>query len=105
MNTIYILAIAGTFVTAGDLALAGWARAGQHLLMVAGVLLNIIGILFYAQTLGRENVGMATAIFLGFNIFAVTLGGILLFGENISIARIIGLSLLTVSIILVEVLR
>lgn len=104
MNAITLLAMAGAIVTLGDLALAYSARAGQMLFVLLGVGLNVIGILIYAQTLSMESVGVATAVFLGINILAVTAGGILLFGDKISVARILGLLMLTSSMIFIEVI-
>ncbi|MDP3639616.1 MAG: hypothetical protein Q8R53_00230 [Nanoarchaeota archaeon] len=71
--------------------------------MVLGVALNVLGILIYAQTLHGESVGIATGLFLGMNILAVTLGGMFLFGEHLSVARVLGLLLLTGSIIFIEI--
>ena len=65
--------------------------------------INVLGILVYAQTLNGESVGIATGMFLGMNILAVTLGGIFLFGEQLSVARMLGLLLLTGSIIFIEI--
>ncbi len=105
MNTINLLIMAGILVTLGDFALAHWARVGQILFVLLGVVLNLFGILLYAQTLNLESIGIATGIFLGFNILAVTLGGIFLFGENVNLIRILGLLTLTGSIIFIEVMR
>ena len=104
MNAINLLVMAGILVTLGDLALAHWARAGQILFVLFGGVLNLFGILLYAQTLNLESIGIATGIFLGFNILAVTLGGIFLFGESISLVRILGLLILIGSIIFIEVM-
>ena len=104
MNGLFLLTSAGVFVTLGDLALAYWARVGQIPFILLGLLLNLLGILFYSQTLRRESVGIATAIFLGFNILAVTLGGVFLFDENIGLSRMFGLLTLAGSIIFIEVI-
>lgn len=103
MNALHFLGTAGALVTIGDLALAHWARAGPILFGLLGVAFNIGGILLYAHTLQMESVGVATAVFLGINILAVTLGGIFLFGEQLSAARIVGLFVLTVALVFVEI--
>ena len=105
MNTIYILAMAAVPVTAGDLVLAHWARTNQFPFVVVGLVLNLIGIIIYSQALHTENIAVATAIFLGLNIFAVSLGSIFLFRESLSLPRGIGLLFLLISMIIVEVLR
>lgn len=105
MNTISLLVTAGIVVTIGDLVLAQWARSHQILFLIIGLLLNLIGIFAYANALQSEQIGIATALFLGFNILAVTLGGILIFSDRISILRAVSLFFLFCSIIFVEVIR
>lgn len=104
MNTIYILTIAAVFVTGGDLALAQWARTNQFSFIITGLLLNLLGIIIYAQSLHSENIAIATALFLGLNIFAVYLGSIFLFRESISLSRGIALGILLFSMIAIEIL-
>jgi len=103
MNIITLFAGAGFFVTAGDLILAQWARTSNGLLLVLGLLLNVLGILCYAQTLRLESVGIATAIFLGINIIAVALGGYFWLQQNLTRTDFIGLGFLVLAIILLEV--
>ncbi len=103
MNPITLLIGAGIFVTAGDLFLAGWARVNYIGYLVAGLLLNLTGIVFYAFSLRAEIIGIATAIFLGLNIFAVSLGAYFLFDESIPLRGAIGISLIIISIMLMEV--
>ena len=103
MNTWILFGGAGLFVTIGDLVLAHWARTSNWGLLVTGLLLNLMGIACYANTLRFEGVGVATAIFLGINIVAVTLGGMLFFRETWTIRTILGLTLLVGAMVLVEV--
>ncbi len=105
MNTIQLLILAGILVTIGDFALASWAREKQNFFILLGMGLNLFGIFIYAQTLNSESIGIATGIFLGFNILAVTLGGIFFFNEHISLERALGLLTLVGSIVFIEVIR
>lgn len=102
MNSITLFAGAGFFVTIGDLVLAQWARTTNWTLLVLGLMLNIIGIAFYANTLRLESVGIATAIFLGINIIAVTLGGYFFLNESLTLRESGGLLLLGIAITIIE---
>ena len=102
MNAIYILMGAGALYTIGDLALGHWARSNSLAYLVAGLAINFIGIAAYAVTLRFESVGIATAILLGLNIFAVTVASAVMFSENLTIVRSLGLVILVSGIIFVE---
>ena len=93
---------AGLFVTVGDLVLAQWARTSNWTLLALGLLLNIIGVGFYAQTLKLESVGLATAIFLGINVVAVALGGYFFLKQSITIKESFGLVLMVLAIVVIE---
>lgn len=105
LEALPLLLVAGVVVAAGDLALAYWSRAGALPFLVAGLALNLVGIGGYALTLRLENVGVATGVFLGLNILAVTLGGVVLLGENLSAPRAILLAVLAASIVAIELVR
>jgi len=104
MNPIYLLALAGTLMASGDMALAVWARGGQVHLIAIGLLLNMLGIVAYAHTLGAQNIGIATAALLGLNILAVAAFGFLFFGQSLSMAQAAGMTALAASIIFIEVM-
>ena len=103
MDSTLLLSAAGLCVTVGDLALAIWARTNSSFYLILGLILNLIGILFYAQTLRLDNIGVATAIFLGLNILAVTIGGFFLFHESLNLRKVLALFLLVISILLLEI--
>lgn len=103
MKLATILIIAGLFVTCGDIALALWAKQSKIYLFVIGILLNLAGLLFYAQSLRLESVGVATALFLGINILAVTLIGAFVFKEGLPFKQICGLIVLVLAIVVLEI--
>ncbi len=103
MNIIILFACAGLFVTIGDLVLAQWARNGNWILLVMGLSFNIVGITFYANILKLESVGLATAIFLGINIVAVTLCGYFFLNQSLTFRELTGLLLLTFAVIIIEI--
>jgi len=103
MNFITLLLGAGLFVTTGDLVLAQWARTSSWLMLVLGLFLNLIGIIFYANMLKLESVGLVTAVFLGINIFAVALGGYFFLNQSLTVREFFGLVLIALAIIVIEV--
>ena len=104
MNALYILMGVGALYTIGDLALGYWARGNSLAYLVAGLAINFIGIVAYALTLRFESIGVATAVLLGLNIFAVTVASAVMFSEPLTIMRSIGLVILVSGIIFVEIL-
>lgn len=86
----------------GDFFLAYWAQRNLPLCLVIGFILNFIGLLFYAFSMRFEQVGIATAIMLGLNIFVVAVGGWIVFNETLSWSTMGGLLLLIIAIILIE---
>ncbi|MBW3021133.1 EamA family transporter [Candidatus Woesearchaeota archaeon] len=103
MNSSLLFIGAGIGVTVGDVLLCNWVRQNNNLFLFLGLLFNVIGILFYAQTLRFESIGVATSIFLAINIVAVTLAGLVLFGERISWSQGSGILMVIISIILMEI--
>ena len=103
MNLPILFALAGLGVTTGDILLGYWARTSNWVFLVIGLVFNIIGILFYANTLSLRGVGIATAIFLAINIAAVSIAGMIFFREQFSILQLTGIGLIIVSIVLIEI--
>ena len=102
MNPLIFIGLAGVLCTCGDISLAYWARQSTSLALLIGLGLNLAGISSYAFALTLEQVGIATALFLGFNILALSLAGFLVFSETPSPLQLVGLLLLIGSIILIE---
>jgi len=105
VNTILLVwyLAAGIGVASGDVLLAQWVRTGRIVMMPVGLLLNVIGILCYTQTLQYEHIGISTAIFLGLNIILVAIIGAILFDEQLGLMRIIGFVLMIGAIGLLEI--
>ena len=103
MNLLILFTLAGLGVTTGDVLLGHWARTSNWIFLVIGLVLNVIGILFYANTLSFRSVGIATAIFLAINIIAVSIAGVIFFREQFSVMQFIGIGLIVVAIMLIEI--
>ncbi len=103
MKLATILLIAGLCVTSGDIVLALWAKQSKSYLFLIGMLLNILGIIVYAQSLRLESVGIATALFLGINILAVTVMGMIVFKEMLNIKQVLGLVGMVLAMVMIEI--
>ncbi|MBT3984891.1 hypothetical protein HOD38_03125 [archaeon] len=103
LNLALLLLGAGIFVTLGDITLFHWARNNHWIHLALGLALNVVGITFYALTLRIESIGVATAIFLGINILAVSLAGFIFFSESIHLRGAIGMILIAFAIFLIEI--
>jgi multidrug transporter EmrE-like cation transporter len=103
MNLTTLFTLAGLGVTTGDLLLGHWARTSNWIFLVIGLIFNVIGILFYANTLTLRSVGIATAIFLAINITAVSITGMIFFREDVSILQFVGIGLIVLAIVLIEI--
>ncbi|PIZ51762.1 hypothetical protein COY27_02465 [Candidatus Woesearchaeota archaeon CG_4_10_14_0_2_um_filter_33_13] len=103
MKLTTILIIAGLCVTSGDIVLALWAKQSRIYLFIIGILLNLAGLMVYAQSLRLESVGVATALFLGINILAVTIMGAIFLKESLHLKQIFGLAGLVVAMIILEI--
>ncbi|MFH1173922.1 MAG: hypothetical protein V1725_02210 [archaeon] len=98
---ISILA-AGLLVALGDVLFVIWARQGQPLAFVIGLLLNIAGILCYAQSMRTLSAGVATTVYLGLNIVLVSIAGLTL-GDHIKASGLLGMAAVAVGIVLLQV--
>jgi len=103
MKLATILLIAGLCVTSGDVVLALWAKQSKFYLFLIGMLLNIAGVIVYAQSLRMEAVGIATAMFLGINIVAVTIMGMFLFKQFLSWKQIVGMIGMVAAMVIIEI--
>ncbi|MFA6460872.1 MAG: EamA family transporter [Candidatus Woesearchaeota archaeon] len=103
MKLATILLIAGLCVTSGDIVLALWAKQSKAYLFLIGMLLNVAGIIVYAQSLRLESVGIATAMFLGINILAVTIMGMFVFKEMLNLKQALGLAGMVLAMVVLEV--
>lgn len=103
MELIVLFALSALGVTIGDIFLANWAESQITYYLILGLVFNVIGIFFYAQTLRTQGLGVATAIFLSVNIIAVLLAGSVFFDEHITLTRVLGIVTIIGGIVLIEI--
>ena len=85
-----------------DVMLKKWAIGNRNLFFIAGLVIYFLGTLFWAVSLKYEFLSKAGAIFTILNLIAISLAGIIMFKEDLSLTNKIGVALGVLSIILIE---
>ncbi|MBI1972660.1 hypothetical protein HYS50_01500 [Candidatus Woesearchaeota archaeon] len=106
MNTkflFFILILVAVFLEIlADIFFKRWSLGNKHLLLGVGLLFYFVGTVFWAFSLRYHYLFKAVSIFTILNLIAVTLAGVVLFNEQLSLANKIGIFLGILSIFLVE---
>lgn len=87
---------------AGDIFFKKWVIENKTLLLWIGFIIYSLGTLFWAFSLKYETLSKAISIFTILNLVIVTLVGVIIFKENLSVLAKVGIALGIVSIILIE---
>lgn len=103
MPTLAWLAVGGVTLTAGDIVFKYWALAPRPSLYVAGLALYLAGAMCLVQTYRSENIAVATAVFIIFNLASLLLASWLWFGEPVVGWRLVGLLLAVAAVAILEV--
>ncbi len=90
------------FEISGDIVFKKWTIENKTILMWIGFIIYSVGALFWAFSLKYEMLSKAISIFTILNLVIVSLIGIVIFKENLSVASKIGIVLGLVSIVLIE---
>lgn len=102
-NPIFLLVTGGIVLTVGDVMFKLWAESPNPALYTAGLLVYLFGLTFLAQSFKYENIAVASALFVIFNILSLLLVSWIYFDEKISLLQMIGLLLAIASILLLEI--
>src|SRR5690625_3366227 len=95
------VAIAAEVVATSSLkASAGFTKFLPSLLVVLGY---AIAFYFLALTLKAIPVGIAYAIWAGVGIVLIALAGWMVFGQNLDVASILGMSLIVAGVVIINV--
>ena len=97
-----LLFIGGIILTIGDIVAKEWIHTGGNYLYIFIMLMYLVGMFFLVSSYKLENIEIASTVLIIFNITTLTLIGILLFNEEISLKKIIGISLGLIAVILLE---
>jgi multidrug transporter EmrE-like cation transporter len=87
---------------AGDIFFKKWSLDSKNLLLAIGLLVYFIGTVFWAVSLKYEFLSRAISVFTIMNLIIVSLAGVIIFKEDLSVVNKLGIALGALSIILVE---
>jgi len=88
-----ILSIGGIVLTIGDIVMKKWVNTDKISTFIIGILIYVVGLIFLAFSFKYENIAVASAFFVIFNIITLSLVSWLYFHEPLSTYQIIGIVL------------
>jgi multidrug transporter EmrE-like cation transporter len=104
INKFLIVIFIATFLEVfADILFKKWSVGGREFFLFFGVVLYMIGTIFWAYSLRFELLSKAISIFTVLNLILVILVGVVFFNENLSILNKIGILFGVISVILLEV--
>jgi len=98
-----LLILAVVFEIFADTLLKKWSLSNKNVLLVIGLVVYLVGTVFWAFSLKYEYLSKAVSVFTVLNLIAVVLVGLIYFKEDLSLLNKIGIGLGIVSVILLEV--
>ncbi len=99
---LIFIALAVAFEVVADVLFKKWALENRGVLLAVGLALYFVGTIFWAVSLRHDLLSRAVTVFTVVNLLAVVLVGVLVFGEELSLAQKIGVGLGVFSILLLE---
>jgi multidrug transporter EmrE-like cation transporter len=100
---ILLAAMSGLMFTGGDVVLKYWTLSGAYSLMGLGLVAYTLGGGFLAGAMMRNQMALAVALLLCFNLITVALAGWWLFGETPGLKETVGMGLALGAIVLINV--
>lgn len=88
--------------TMADVLFKKWAGSNNLWLFVVAMVVYLIGTAFWAMSLKYDFLSRAVSVFTILNMILVTLAGVLIFKEQLSLINKIGFCLGTISIVLLQ---
>lgn len=101
-TSILLLFAGGVILTLGDIAMKKWVVEHCTTYYALGMALYICAMAFLAQSFKYENIAVASALFVIFNIVTLLIASSLLFGETISSMKMLGIALAIMAIAVLE---
>ncbi len=98
-----LIAIAVVLEILADILFKKWSIENKNILLIIGLIIYALGTLFWAISLKYEFLSKAISIFTLLNLIIISLVGVLVFKEDLSIINKIGIGLGVLSIILIEI--
>ena len=87
------LLIGGVLLTLGDIALKKWAVTDKYSFYNLGLLLYLVGVIFFSFTLREKNLAIANTILVTVNIVSLVAVSYFYFQEKLSIIQLGGIVL------------
>ncbi len=102
MHPLLWLSAGGILLTVGDIIFKYWLNSYSKILFALGISTYLIGLLFLVQSFKRENIAVATVIFVLINVVTLLLASWYLFDEPLSIYKISAIALALVAVAMLE---
>jgi len=102
MSPYLWIAIAGVIITGGDLIFRYYWQHPSWWIYGVGMLTYIIGLNFLVQSYKYQNIAIASAALIVINLVTLFLITTLVFGEKISLLKIVGMVFAMIAVILLE---
>lgn len=99
---LWLVTIAVALEIIADVLFKYWSINSKGFLLWVGLAIYVIGTLIWAYSLKFEFLSKAITIFTVLNLVVVTLVGVFLFNEHLSLINKIGVLLGIVSVVLVQ---
>jgi len=103
MPTILWLTLGGIILTIGDVIFKFWVESRSPILYVSGFIAYLIGLVFLIQSYKSENIAIASAIFVIFNILTLLLVSCFYFNEKLTVVQIVGIGFAILAILILEI--
>lgn len=97
------LFLGGILLTLGDIALKKWAITDKYHYYGIGLLMYVIGIIFFSLTLREKNLAVANTILVTVNLITLALVSYFYFDEKLTLIQFAGITLSTIGVILLEI--
>jgi multidrug transporter EmrE-like cation transporter len=102
MPPIIYLFLGGTILTIGDIIFKFYFEKSKPSLYGIGLITYLIGLIFLVKTFRTENMAVASALFVIFNIITLLIVSRYYFGEHLSNLQLVGMTIAIISILFLE---
>lgn len=97
-----LIVVAATFEIAGDLSLKYWAEHNDPRLFALGLGTYLVSLTCFAYALKRAPLAIIVGMWVGAALVLMAVFGWVLFGEVLSLRRMIGLGLIVAALFLLQ---
>lgn len=102
MPAILWLVFGGITLTIGDIVFKFWVERPTVFSYISGLCIYLIGLMCLVQSYKTENIAIASAIFVIFNIVTLALVSWFYFNDKLSTMQMIGIFLAIIAVVILE---